>query len=83
MAFARFGADSGVYIFERSDRIIDGEHVKACWNCALLIGSGEHHFETTSLGLMISHVEQHRKAGHRIPEHLIEILANEWESEEV
>lgn len=80
MAFARFGDNSDVYIFEHTDRVIDGEHVKVCWSCALLNGSVAH-FETTSLGLMISHVEQHRKARHRIPEHLIETLANEWESE--
>lgn len=82
MSFVRFAEDSELYIIEHAEDATHPEPFKACWNCGLLGSSwkttGVHHFETTDLDAMLAHVEQHRSAGHRVPDWLEQSLREDW-----
>lgn len=74
MSFVRFTEDgSQVYIFEEA-----GE-TKVCCRCALTPGVGwSEFFRTHELAAMLTHVAEHRAAGHVVPDWVEDILVAEW-----
>jgi hypothetical protein len=71
MAYARFGRDSDVYVYEEASGLI-------CLRCQL--GPG---FETKTVtrSAMIQHLEGHLKAGHKVPVDALNELRSEMEKE--
>lgn len=60
MAYARFGRDSDVYVFLSTQGGLE------CCRCDLLRESESYIAKSTSE--MLTHLEQHRSQGHRVPE---------------
>ena len=71
MSYCRLGADSDVYLYDSSDRIV------CCW-CRL--GGGD--FHAASYQEMFWHLVRHRSAGHRLPEGLLETFVELAEEDE-
>lgn len=71
MSYVRWGENSYAYIYPSRQGIV-------CAGC-LLDGDEEEagEFITTSRAEMIEHVEQHRKAGHKVPVKVDERLRRE------
>jgi len=67
MAFARFGRDSDLYIYED----LDGGFV--CMRCLLTPGNL---FKAKTGGEMADHVVEHERRGERVPQGLVERLRN-------
>lgn len=63
MAYARFGRDSDVYVFLSTQGGLE------CCRCDLLGESASYIAKTTPE--MLTHHEQHRARGHRVPEDCI------------
>jgi hypothetical protein len=68
MAYARFGQDSDVYVFE------DVGGFLCCMRCQF---SESREIRTRSRGEMIEHLWAHRGAGEKVPEHAFEELRAE------
>lgn len=64
MSYARWSADSSVYIFD--DATMGGI---TCCECSLLDDGGD--FNATSRREMIAHVEEHLTEGHLVPGYVI------------
>ncbi len=81
MSYCRWGADSDVYVYATAypDRDNHGRtrYVLICCGCKLL--DGDTAAERRSEAAMISHLEQHRAAGHKVPAYAIERLLKEME----
>jgi hypothetical protein len=59
MAYARFSSHSDVYVYE------DVRGFLCCMRCDL---SDDRETRTKSRGEMIEHLEDHRRAGHKVPD---------------
>lgn len=66
MAYCRFGPSSSVYVFEHVGGFL------TCCGCRL----GDF-FDTTSRSEMIEHLNQHRSAGHTVPQFVLDMLAED------
>ena len=62
MSYARFGADSDVYVFVRNNGSL------CCCSCSRLAGDD---FDASSTAAMLDHLAAHRAAGHLVPERTI------------
>lgn len=71
MSYARFGADSDVYMYHHVGGFID------C--CACSLNEGKRTLLNTR-SEAISHLIKHKEAGHMVPEHTIERLQEELKS---
>ena len=73
MSYARFGPDSDVYVYS-------SECGYVCSWCTLQTEPDpeyDDHFVTKSASEMIQHLEQHRAAGHKVPDYTIKELQEE------
>jgi hypothetical protein len=68
MAICRFGSDSDVYVYYCVTGGI------SCQRCHLTPGVFE--FKASNEGEMIAHLEQHRAAGHAVPDEAFVALRN-------
>jgi hypothetical protein len=68
VALCRFGSDSDVYVYYSIHGGIE------CCGCRLLDGRL---FNLPTEAEMIAHLEQHRRAGHKVPEEAFEELRTE------
>lgn len=88
MAFARFGWDgSDVYLFggvTGPDFDDMSTHIIICGGCLLTGGEGAGEpwgdsADFTSRDMLLAHLQQHRTAGHTVPDSAIErIMAEDW-----
>lgn len=69
MSYCRFGPDSDVYVFQ---------HVGGGWECCGCLFGDSLRAETREE--MLSHLEDHIKTGHTVPEHAIARLKAEIEN---
>ena len=67
MAFARFGRDSDVYVYE------DSRGGFTCERCPVV---GQQ-FGCPTAAQMVAHLLEHRKTGDRVPEEAIDELKND------
>lgn len=68
MAYARFGPHSDVYVYE------DVRGFLCCMRCDI---SDDRETRTKSRGEMIKHLEDHRRAGHKVPDEATDELRAE------
>lgn len=80
MSFVRFGSDgSQVYIYD------DVRGYKICCFCAFTPWDDEAErtaapdFHTNDLDAMLTHIAEHRTAGHVVPDWVDQRLRNEWQ----
>ena len=64
MAYARFGRESDLYVYEQADGIV-------CLRCKLNESGTT---ITTTRSEMLRHREEHRRAGDKVPEHAFDEL---------
>lgn len=65
MSYARFGSDSDVYVYDSGFLV--------CCGCVIQDTS---HFKTARL--MLEHLNQHTKLGHRVPDYTIEEIKEDY-----
>ena len=68
MALCRFGSDSDIYVYYSTHGGIE------CCGCTLVEGGM---FNVASEAQMIVHLEEHRRAGHKVPDVALEDLLAE------
>ena len=72
MSYARFSKDCDVYIYD------DYRYGLHCCGCKLKKPHGyANDIFHENYDLLIEHLHEHRKAGHKVPDYLFEILAEE------
>ena len=69
MSFARLTNDSEVYVYQ------DAEGGYTCCFCRL--NPHAEQFNVPTAKLMVTHLEEHRAAGHKVPEYALESLREE------
>ncbi len=74
MSYCRWGEDSDVYIYASSSELV-------CCACLLNGGTPSNHsaqdYKTRKFSEMLIHLDQHTFAGHKVPKHVKERLADE------
>lgn len=68
MSYARFGQESDVYVFSDGDRL----HCVWCRLCRAFESAVYAEYPD-----MIAHLEEHRAAGHKVPDYALERLRQE------
>jgi hypothetical protein len=70
MSFARFGPESDVYVFP---------HVDGHFECSMCALGDTSVFRSKDAAEFVAHLEDHRKAGHKVPEWTAkDVLAYKW-----
>lgn len=69
MSYARFGSDSHVYVYARTGGGID------CCRCAIYDGDI---VNVATSGHMIAHLDNHRAAGHLVPDYTYEQINTDY-----
>lgn len=73
MSYARFGADdSDVYVFEHYRGSLE------CCGCWLSPRS----YNSTDVQAFLWHLEEHRAAGHCVPEYVLDEIEDDWRAGE-
>lgn len=71
MSFARFGPESDVYVFP---------HVDGHFECSMCALEDKFSFRSKDAAEFVAHLEDHRKAGHKVPEWTAkDVLAYKWD----
>ncbi len=72
MSYAQPGDDSDVYVYAGANQA--GNEYTCCW-CQI---SADGHFECQSAEQMLSHLQEHKAAGHKVPDYCTQRLEGDW-----
>jgi len=75
MSYARFGPNSDVYVYA------SGDNVFTCCGCKLVAPDTGQTWEHGGKAIL-SHLQEHIAAGHKVPEYCIKALKLELDEEE-